>query len=128
MRNAIRAGVLYFGLVFGAGFVLGALRVTVTAPQLGELPAVLLELPVMLAISWWACGMLVRRCRVPHRVPDRLAMGLVAFALVMAAEFAVSVWVFGRPPATYLAQYRSGTALLGLAAQLVFAALPLLRR
>ena len=58
---ATRAGAAYFAIVFAVGFVLGALRVTFLAPAVGPLPAVALELPVMLAASWWTCGWLMRR-------------------------------------------------------------------
>ncbi len=54
--RAVLAGVLYFGLVFALGFILGTLRVLVLEPRLGSTGAVLLELPVMLAASWLLCG------------------------------------------------------------------------
>jgi hypothetical protein len=46
----------------------------------------------------------------------------------MLAELGVSVFAFGRTPAEHLATYHSAGALLGLAAQIIFAAIPLFRR
>ena len=47
------AAVIYFGFVFAAGFVLGAVRVTQLTPSIGSIPATVIELPIMLAVSWW---------------------------------------------------------------------------
>jgi hypothetical protein len=125
MPSAIRAGALYFAIVFAAGFVLGALRVTVLMPLIGELPAVALELPVILFISWIACRRLIAQFSVPAMAPHRAAMGALAFGLLMLAELALSVLVFDRSGAEYLAGLQSAPGLLGLAGQLVFASMPL---
>lgn len=128
MAAALRAGLFYFMLVFAIGFALGAIRVMLVIPRLGETNAVLIELPVMLALSWVACAWLVRRFALPPRAAARLAMGVFAFALLMFAELAVSVFGFGRTVAEHLASYRATGAQLGLAAQLLFALLPLIQR
>jgi hypothetical protein len=128
MHGAILAGAVYFAIVFALGFVLGTLRVLVIAPLLGPVGAVMLEVPVILAASWLACGWTLRKVTVAPAMPDRLAMGVTAFALLIAAEFAVSTVVFGRSPADFWASYAAADALLGLAAQIAFAAFPLLRR
>ncbi len=128
MGAAIRAGLLYVTLVFGLGFVLGTVRVLVVEPRFGATGAVLVELPVMLAASWLACGFALRRPPVPPKAAARVVMGAVAFAVLMGLELAVSVLGFGRTPAQHLATYRETDKLLGLGAQLVFAAFPLLRR
>jgi hypothetical protein len=122
---ALRAGIAYFAVVFAAGFALGALRVTVVAPRIGEAGALWLELPVMLALSWVACVWLVRRNDVAVAFGPRLAMGAVAFALLMAAEVGLSTLAFGRSLAQHLAAYRTANGQVGLAAQVAFAAFPL---
>jgi hypothetical protein len=53
-------------------------------------------------------------------------MGATAFILLIAAEFCLSVLAFGRSVPD-LATYHSWPALLGLTAQVGFAAFPLLR-
>ena len=94
------------------------------ATRIGEVPAVILELPAMLALSWWACGRVVTRC-LP-RCPSASRSGAAAFAL-LGAELGVSMWRFGRTLAEHLAACGSPPAALGLAGQVAFAAFPLLR-
>jgi hypothetical protein len=125
MAAAIRAGIAYFLVVFAAGFVLGTMRVLVAAPYLGEFGAVLLELPVILAVSWFACAWLARQFNVPSGVTHRLVMGFLAFMLLMLAEAGISVFAFGRSIAEHLASYRTASAQAGLAAQVAFALFPL---
>jgi hypothetical protein len=128
VSRAIRAGLGYVAVVFALGFALGTLRVLVIAPRLGETGAVVIELPAMLAASWAACRALVRRFAVPSATAPLLAMGGLAFAALLALEAAVGVLGFGRTLAEHLATYRAPGAQLGLAAQLAFAAMPLVVR
>jgi hypothetical protein len=128
MRAAVLAGLAYFAIVFALGFALGTARALLIAPRLGQLGAVAVELPVMLAASWLACGGLVRRFAVPPTPEARIVMGGFAFALLMAAELGVSVVAFSRTPAAHFAADQALAAQLGLAAQLLFAAFPLIRR
>jgi hypothetical protein len=125
-RRAAIAGGAYFAAVFLIGFALGTVRVLAVAPQIGETAAVLVEAPVMLAASWAVCGWLVRRFAVPRGGP-RALMGALAFALLMGAELGVSVLLFGRSLEEHLANYRTLPGAIGLAAQLAFALIPLLR-
>ncbi len=128
MRQAIRAGLLYFLVVFAVGFALGAARVTWLVPQIGALAAVACELPLMLGAAWLLCGAVLRRCAVPSGLVPRLVMGGVAFVLLILAELALAVWGFGRTPAAFLAGYAGAAEQLGLAGQFGFAALPAWRR
>jgi hypothetical protein len=128
MMRAIIAGTLYCAVIFALGFVLGTIRVLLIVPRLGEVGAVLIELPIMLTASWIACGWVLRRLRVGPATGGRLTMGIVAFILLMLAELGVSVLLFGRTLAEHLGTYHSVNALSGLTAQMAFAAMPLLRR
>ena len=127
MRKAAAAGALYFACVFAAGFVLGVVRVLVLAPALGALAATLIELPIILGIAWSVSSWLTRRFVVPRERRSRLAMGGIAFALLMVAEAALSVAVFGDSLATHLERYRALPKAAGLVGQIAFALLPLLQ-
>lgn len=121
-----RAGLAYGLFAFALGFILGTMRVLLVAPRLGEGMAVLLELPLMLAACWWWAGWVVRR----HQVDDRnraLAIGLIGFAVLMIGEIAVGIGMMGLSPTEWLADFAKPTPQLGLAAQLLAAAMPLLR-
>ncbi len=127
MAAALRAGAAYFAIVFAIGFVLGTIRVIFVIPRIGETNAVLIELPLMLALSWAACMGLARRFAVSTGAEARLAMGGVAFALLMLGELGVSVFGFGRTVAEHFATYLTPGAQLGLAAQIGFALFPLIQ-
>jgi hypothetical protein len=121
--RTVAAGAAYFALVFAVGFALGAVRTVALAPRLGETAAVAVELPVMLALSWLACRWCARFA-TPRAAVSRLVMGGVALALLLVAEAAVGVLLLGRTLAAHLASYAAPGALLGLPAQLAFAAFP----
>jgi len=127
MPAALKAGFTYFLVVFAAGFVLGTVRVLAIVPRLGETAAVVLELPLMLGVSWVASRRLVERLEVPATIQARVVMGACAFALPLAAELGVSVLAFGRTVAEHAASYGSARGALGLAAQIGFALLPLVQ-
>jgi len=124
---AIRAGLAYAALVFAAGFALGALRTLAIAPAAGEFAAVALELPLILALSWLACGAVLRRIAVAPGAGSRLLMGAAALAALLAAEAALSVFAFGRGLADWAAALARPAGALGLAGQALFALFPWLR-
>ena len=121
MRAVLAAAASYFGAVFALGFVLGVLRTLVLLPLTGPLVAVAIELPLMLGASWWMAGRLRRRW--PLAPGAALAMGAIAFALLMAAETAISL-ASGRSLGGHLALYAEAAHQLGLAGQLAFALFP----
>jgi hypothetical protein len=122
----VQAAISYFVIVFVAGFVLGTIRILMVAPQTGELAAVAIELPVMIAVSWWACGVVVKRLKPASEVPSRLAMGFIALALLLVAEAVVSLGL-GLTFRQHVALYATTPVQLGLFGQLLFALFPLMR-
>lgn len=128
MRKPLIAGVAYFAVVFSLGFLMGVLRVLVMAPRLGESGALMLELPVMLTASWLACGWLMARFGVGPRLGERAAMSGMALVLLLIAEPAGAMILFGRTPGELLDSYRTVPALLGLVSQVAFVLFPLFRR
>jgi hypothetical protein len=128
MIRAALAGLAYFGVVFATGFGLGTIRVLVLAPTLGEIAAVLIELPIILVVSWVACRWLITRFDVQNLVSARLVMGGIALAVLLFAEIGVSVFGFGRSLSAHLEQYRQLPVLIGLAGQVAFASFPIIQR
>jgi hypothetical protein len=99
----LKAGVLYFALVFGTGFVLGTLRTLWFVPRLGTRMAELLEMPVMLVVTIAAAWWTVRKLAVPPTPSRRFGMGGIALGLLLLAEFTVVLWVQGLSIREYLA-------------------------
>jgi hypothetical protein len=99
----LKAGVLYFAVIFGAGFVLGPIRILWLVPRLGTRVAELLEAPIMLVITIVAARWIVRRLVVPPTPPSRLGMGGVALSLLLIAEFTLVLWLRGLSIRQYLA-------------------------
>jgi hypothetical protein len=115
MKRILRAGILYFALVFGAGFVLGFIRVVWVAPPLGARAAELLEAPIMLAVCVLAARRVVRGFDEPPPGPGALpgrgsarpgpagllAIGVLALAILLGFEFALVLWLRGWTLAEY---------------------------
>ena len=125
----MKAGLIYFALVFALGFLLGTIRTVLVADLSGSgrLIDVLIELPIMLAASWVLCGFVVRWFSVAATVRARLVMGGFAFAFLILAEGLVGLLLFSRTPLAQLALYREASYAVGLAAQLIFGLMPMLR-
>jgi hypothetical protein len=124
--RALRAGALYFALVFGAGFALGTFRVLVVVPRLGARAAELIEAPLMLAFTFLAARWTVKRLAVPPQWTRRLEMGAVALGLLLAAEFTLVLGLRGLSLREYFATLDpvSGTVYYSLLG--VFALMPVL--
>ncbi|MFO1185704.1 MAG: hypothetical protein U1E56_13115 [Bauldia sp.] len=126
-RAPLLAGAAYGAAAFAAGFVLGTARVLVVAPLVGELTATAIEVPLMLIFGWVLCRRIVTAFSVPSRFPDRLLMSAVAFGVLMAAEAALATLAFGRSVGDYLAALGTAAGAIGLAGQVAFSVLPIVR-
>ena len=65
------AGIAYTVGVFAFAFAVGTIRVTLVAPRLGTLLAVVLEAPIVLAVSWRVSLWCTRRFNVIGRQRKR---------------------------------------------------------
>ncbi len=126
MARIVPPALLYVAAVFAAAFALGTFRILVLVPRLGELAAVTLEVPVVLGLSWLVAGRALRHWPLP-RPGQRLAMGGLAFALLMLGETILGVTLFGRTLAGSLAAMATLPGLVGLAGQIGFGLIPALR-
>lgn len=123
-RVATWAGIAYTACVFIFAFAVGTIRVTLVAPRLGTLPAVILEAPIVLAVSWQVSLWCNRRFSVDRDSRARTLMGAVAFSLLMLLELSFSVFVFGETVGHYFVRTASMSGAIGLATQVCFAAIP----
>ncbi len=114
----------YFAAVFVVAFALGVARTLVVAPTIGATAAVLLEIPIVLAVSWIVARRLLRAR--DFGVIERAAMGTIAFVLLMAAEAALAGVLRGQSVSQWAHELATPLGLVGLAGQLGFAAMPVL--
>jgi len=122
-----RAGCVYALSVFAIGFVFGAIRVLLIAPRLGNVAAVSLETPFMLAVSWKMSRWAARKNGLLTDTNGALLMGAIAFAALMFMEFCTAVLCFDRTASEYFAGFLSASGAIGFAAQLCFAGFPFLQ-
>jgi hypothetical protein len=120
-RAASRAGIAYTLGVFVFAFAAGTFRVMLVAPRLGTLLAVILEAPIVLAVSWQVSLWCTRRFAVSCDPRARVLMGAVAFSVLMLLELGVSALVFGETLDHYFAKYASTPGIVGLVMQGCFA-------
>src|ERR1700736_5612718 len=84
---------LYFGVVFGVGFLLGPIRVLWLEPRFGPIIATACEAPFMLS------GILVAARWIPRvlnilRDPETLVLvGIGSLGLLQIADFTVGFWL-----------------------------------
>lgn len=127
MMIATRAGLLYAAIIFVFGVVLGTLRTMILLPLLGATAAVLIEAPLMLVLCWIVCGRVIHRLNVPPTLGARAVMGLVALLTLAALEWPMGILLFDLTLTQILLSYLTPEGMIGLAAQIAFAAFPLLQ-
>ncbi len=101
--RTLSAAATYFGCVFGAGFVLGAIRVPFLVPRLGERLAELAEMPLMFVVIVFAARFVVRRFADSRATASWLPVGSLALALLVGAELALATLLQSRSIAEYIA-------------------------
>ncbi len=124
--RTLKAGMAYFSLAFGAGFIMGAIRVTFLVPRLGERISELIEMPFMLVVIVLAARFITQRFDLPATVPVRLGAGLLALALLIAAELLLAVALQDRSLGDYVSSRDPVSGTVYLVMLVLFAAMPLL--
>lgn len=120
----LKAGFLYFAIVFGIGFVLGTIRVLWAVPQFGTRVAELIEMPFMLVAIVVTARWLVQRLGIPPVLWIELGMGLVALCFLLIAEFGAVLYLRGMTIAEYFATRDPVSGTLYYAMLGVFAVMP----
>ncbi len=126
MRKLLITSLIYFGLVFAVGFVLAPVRILVLQPRLGERLAELIELPLMIMVSWLLASWLMRRKLMPYRRWQRILVGALALLLILLAEFWVVLFVREISLAEYFATRDPVAGLAYYISLFLFAAMPVL--
>ncbi len=99
----LKASLLYFAVVFGAGFVFGTIRTLWVVPRIGTRLAELMEAPLMLVVTIVTARQIVMHFGIPSARSGRLAMGGIALCFLLSAEFGLTLWLRGLSIREYLA-------------------------
>ena len=124
--QVLKAGAVYFALVFAVGFVLGAIRTTWIVRRIGARRAELMEAPIMLVVTIVASRWTVLLLAVPPMPSVRLAMGCIALVLMLIAELGFVLWIRGLPIKQYFATRDPVSGATYYALLVVFAIMPVL--
>lgn len=124
MANRVKAALVYFLLVFAAGFVLGPIRILFVVPAIGARAAELGELPIMLAATILAARWVVRLFALPPQSAALLTVGFLALALMLVAEFTVVLRARGMTLSEYFQTVDPVSGPAYYATQLAFGLMP----
>ena len=124
--RALKAGVVYFLLVFAVRWILGPIRELWAVRHFGRMAATLSEAVVMLIAMTVAALWVIRRFEVPQTVSATLSIGLIAIGLLFPAEIAGVLWVRGLSLQEYVASFVTAPGVISLVMFLLFAAMPTL--
>jgi hypothetical protein len=119
-----KAGMLYFAIVLGTGFILGLVRVPFIVPRLGERYAELAEMPIMFIVIVIAARHIVRRYALDSDVGIRLQVGFLALALAVSAELLLVTLIQSRSIAQYIASRDPVSGSVYIVLLLLFALMP----
>lgn len=122
----MKYGLIYFALVFGAGFILGTIRVLILEPRMATRYAELIEIPLMLVVIYLSAKYVVSKM---HSMQARLPYfitGASALLLLLMLEFTLVLGLQGISFGQYLEsrdRIAFGAYLVSL---IIFALMPLL--
>ena len=122
--RVLKAGAVYFLIMFGVGWILGPIRELWAVPRFGRLTGVLLEAVIMLVVMAVSARWVIRRFHVKPTFGSTISIGLVALGILVPAELAGVAWVRDLSLPGYLASFMTGPGLVSLFMFLLFAAMP----
>ena len=127
-RCILKAAFVYFLIVFGAGSVLGPIRILLAVPRMGERIAELMEASLMLLVIILAANWIVRKFQLPVRIIYRLGVGVIAFILGLVFEFGLILTLRGLTLREYFESRDPIAAGVYYLTLVLFALMPLLVR
>lgn len=128
MMVVLRFAALYAAIIFAFGFALGVLRGLFLRPLTGELIAVLVEVPIMLALCWLVASRIFPGRGL--RSEQGIEIGLTAFLLLQVTESLLfglaGPYVFFDNVLYYLSDF-SPPRVAGLVGQILFSLIPFIQ-
>ena len=122
----LKAGVIYFLLLFALGWILGPIRELWAVPRFGRMTALLVEAIIMLIAMILAAGWVTLRFDVPQTLCSTIPVGFVALAILAPAEIAGVLWVRGQSLQDYAASFVTAPGVISLVMFVLFAVMPTL--
>ena len=107
-------------IVFGAGFLLGSIRVRWVEPKVGQAVAVLCESPLLLAVMVFAARWVPNVVRMEKSLAALAMMGVVALAFQQAADFFVGTRLRGITAAEQVAYFATTAGFIYAVLLIVF--------
>lgn len=124
-RRDVSAGAVYFALTFAVGALVGPVRELMLLPLVGEVGALSIEAPVMIAAMAFIAARVVARFGVSSTRQARTIMGGVALALLLAAEMALTYLLRHISPAVWVAHFWSREGMISAGLYALFGLMPL---
>jgi hypothetical protein len=124
--RTLKAGAIYFLLVFAVGWVLGPVRELWVVPSFGRVTGVLLEAPIMLIAMIISARWVIRRFDVSRTLNATILVGLAALGILAVAEIAGVLLLRRLSLQEYLGSLVTGAGVISLIMFLLFAAMPTL--
>jgi hypothetical protein len=115
---------LYFALVFGAGFLLGPIRILLIEPYLGPVAATLCEAPIMIAVTIFAAWWTPQTTGLNRRPRALVLVGLIALIFQQVSDLAVGVLLRGMSATGMLSHFATPEGAIYAALVVLFAAMP----
>jgi hypothetical protein len=124
IARVLKASCLYFALVFGAGFLLGSVRVPFLVPRLGARAAELVEMPLMFFVVIVSARFVVKRFGLNLSVGQCLWVGMCALALLIGVELSLALAIQGQSPVQNIAERDPVSGSVYILMLCLFAAMP----
>lgn len=126
--SVLRAAGYYFAIVFGAGLLLGPVRVAWLEPWLGATLAVALEAPFLVLAMWWGARLGPRWAGLRSGWMHLLAVGVLALVLQQLADLSAGFGLRGMTLTDQLHYFTTPPGMIYAVCLAIFVFMPLLRR